>query len=190
MASPGCDAHRDLRPDFTATNPDGRFFSGVARITERDYEAVVAAGIGDHPLPGNDGYANPVAAAPSTPPQASRSATNLDLLFKTAEKLKKVGKLSSSLSEYDTRAEFIDRYLEALGYTELGTSSVERPSTQAPSRLRAGRERQASDRDRSEEALRSSARKRLAKSRPTARIWASAGARSPMAGSSSSTTRR
>ena len=41
-------------------------------------------------------------------------------MFKTAEKLRKVAGLSGSLSEYDTRAEFIDRYLEALGYTELG----------------------------------------------------------------------
>ena len=36
------------------------------------------------------------------------------------EKLKPAAKLGGSLSEYDTRAEFIDKYLEALGYTELG----------------------------------------------------------------------
>ena len=112
--------------DFTATNPDGRFFSGVARITERDYAAVVAAGTGAQPRSDS----TPTAAAIPTTPAAittpvasvasSASATDIDLLFRTAERLKNVGGLSGTLSEYDTRAEFIDRYLEALGYTELG----------------------------------------------------------------------
>lgn len=48
------------------------------------------------------------------------SPVDVDLLFRTVQKLAKVGTLAGSLSEYDTRAEFIDRYLEALGYTELG----------------------------------------------------------------------
>jgi Type I restriction enzyme R protein N terminus (HSDR_N) len=102
------------------TNPQGRFFSGVARITQRDYELVVAAGTGAQPR--RDTTPSALAAIPTTPAPMAHpvSATDIDLLFKTAERLKKVGKLSTSLSEYDTRAEFIDKYLEALGYTELG----------------------------------------------------------------------
>ena len=91
----------------TWPHPVAMLFSGVARITERDYEAVVAAGIGDQSR--REPTATPTPAPIDGAPQASASATNLDLLFKTAEKLKKVGFLSSSLSEYDTRAEFIDR---------------------------------------------------------------------------------
>jgi predicted type IV restriction endonuclease len=44
---------------------------------------------------------------------------DVDLLFKTVEKLAAAAKLGG-FSEYDTRAEFIDKYLQALGYTELG----------------------------------------------------------------------
>lgn len=98
--------------DLEKTNPQALFFSGVTRVTQRDYEAVVAAGTGAPPR------RQPVATEPSLPP-GSAGSVDLDLLFKTAEKLKRVNK-PSSLSEYDTRAEFIDRYLEALGYTELG----------------------------------------------------------------------
>jgi predicted type IV restriction endonuclease len=57
---------------------------------------------------------------PPPTPVDGRDAINVDLLFTTVEKLKPAGKLSTRLSEYDTRAEFIDKYLEALGYTELG----------------------------------------------------------------------
>ena len=94
--------------DLKKTNPKALFFSGVTRITQRDHEAVVAAGT----------EVRPRREPPSTPP-APPAAVDLNLLFKTAEKLKRVAK-PSSLSEYDTRAEFIDKYLEALGYTELG----------------------------------------------------------------------
>jgi predicted type IV restriction endonuclease len=39
---------------------------------------------------------------------------------RAVEKLKQASKLGGSFSEYDTRAVFIDRYIDALGYTELG----------------------------------------------------------------------
>ena len=99
--------------ELAANNPNALFFSGVTRITQRDYEAVVAAGTGTPPQPKVPGTRPP-------PPVSPPAAMDVDLMFKTVEKLKKVGKLSGSLSEYDTRAEFIDKYLEALGYTELG----------------------------------------------------------------------
>jgi predicted type IV restriction endonuclease len=118
------------------SNPGAHFFSGVVRVTKEDYETVVAIGTGKLPLPkpSEQVAASPVteqpAAAPTTtpvtPPAASTAPTdvaspiNLGLLFKTVEKLKPAGTLAASLSEYDTRAEFIDKYLEALGYTDLG----------------------------------------------------------------------
>jgi hypothetical protein len=112
--------------ELKESNPSAHFFSGVIRITQRDYETVVAAGTGKAP-PALVQPA-PVTATPASPPTATAPVPaptdgrpiDVDLLFKTAEKLSKAGKLTSSLSEYDTRAEFIDKYLEALGYTEFG----------------------------------------------------------------------
>ena len=98
--------------ELVQTNPGARFFSGVIRITQRDYEDVVAAGSGHEP------ETREVRAI--SPPTSPASFVDVDLLFRTAEKIRKVAGVSGTLSEYDTRAEFIDRYLEALGYTELG----------------------------------------------------------------------
>jgi hypothetical protein len=112
--------------ELKESNPSAHFFSGVIRITQRDYETVVAAGTGRAPPPLVQ--PTPETAAPASPPTATAASPaptdgcpiDVDLLFRTAEKLSKAGKLTSSLSEYDTRAEFIDKYLEALGYTEFG----------------------------------------------------------------------
>ena len=90
------------------TNPGAHFFSGVVRIKQQDYETVVAAGTGKKPL------------LTQPPPPADGHPIDVDLMFRTAEKLKQASKLGGSFSEYDTRAVFIDKYLEALGYTELG----------------------------------------------------------------------
>lgn len=127
-------------------NPGAHFFSGVARVTKEDFETVVAIGTGKVPLPkppeqagvgaAASGAGEPVAAgatqgAPSTVTPTAGAGTSpaagdgagpidLELLFKTVEKLQPAGKYAGSLSEYDTRAEFIDKYLEALGYSEFG----------------------------------------------------------------------
>ena len=111
--------------ELKESNPSAHFFSGVIRITQRDYESVVAAGTGKAPpapVQPAPGTGTPAPSPPSVPvvPPADGGPVDVGLLFKTAEKLTKVGKLTGSLSEYDTRAEFIDKYLEALGYTELG----------------------------------------------------------------------
>jgi hypothetical protein len=117
--------------ELSATNPSAHFFSGVVRITQRDYETVVAAGTGGAPPPAQVEPSQPPAkpapapspaqpTAPSVAPTSDGGPIDVGLLFKTAEKLAKAGKLAGNLSEYDTRAEFIDKYLEALGYTELG----------------------------------------------------------------------
>jgi hypothetical protein len=116
--------------ELSATNPSAHFFSGVVRITLHDYETVVAAGTGAVPSPAVAARVPPSPAPPPSPPPPAAAPistpgvdggpVDVSLLFKTAEKLTQAGALSGSLSEYDTRAEFIDKYLEALGYTELG----------------------------------------------------------------------
>jgi len=108
--------------DLAETNPGAHFFSGVVRITARDYATVIAAE-GAEP---SARALEPETDRPKvTLPEHTRTAgdgrpIDVDLLFRTVEKLKGAEGLAGSLSEYDTRAEFIDKYLEALGYTELG----------------------------------------------------------------------
>jgi predicted type IV restriction endonuclease len=116
---------KSILPELTLkeSNPGAHFFSGVVRLRQEDYETVVAAGTGDAPTlkgppaPPRTGASGEASADPST---LAASPIDLDLLFKTVEKLTKASKLSTALSEYDTRAEFIDKYMEALGYMELG----------------------------------------------------------------------
>jgi predicted type IV restriction endonuclease len=103
------------------SNPAAHFFSGVVRIKEEDYQRVVDAAGTREPLQ-NEGKA--AAPSPSPVPASAVSVggrVDVDLLFHTSERLRKLLEEGSgnSLSEYDTRAVFIDRYLEALGYTEI-----------------------------------------------------------------------
>ena len=115
--------------ELKETNPNAHFFSGVVRITQSDYETVVAVGAGKVPVPAPTGPAAPTIEGAATSPSTAGASVapagdgrpiDFGLLFKTAEKLTKAEGLAGTLSEYDTRAEFIDKYLEALGYTELG----------------------------------------------------------------------
>lgn len=103
--------------DLETTNPKALFFSGVTKITQRDYESIVAAGAGAPPPP--QPVVPKVEPAESVVLAEPPSPVDVDSLFKAAERLKRVSK-ASSLGELDTRAQFIDKYLEALGYTELG----------------------------------------------------------------------
>jgi hypothetical protein len=98
--------------DLARSNPGARFFSGVVRITSDDFGRIVQAGGGAVP-------ASPATAPPKTTRQPSASQT-LDLLYRTAELLKRAIQDGTSLSEQDTRAWFIDKYIEALGYTSIG----------------------------------------------------------------------
>jgi predicted type IV restriction endonuclease len=114
------------------TNPGAHFFSGVVRISKEDYERIGSLGTGTIPLAEPPERATPDAAEEEPPTQAREDGAgpsapehgdrpiDVSLLFRTVEKLRTAGKVAASLSEYDTRAEFIDRYLEALGYTEFG----------------------------------------------------------------------
>jgi hypothetical protein len=177
------------------TNPGARFFSGVIRITKEDYETVVAVGTGKlPPSKSTEHAAVPPVSPPAkvTPPDdGAARPIDVDLLFKTAEKLEPAAKLGGSLSEYDTRAEFIDKYLEALGYTEFGdiqrgspVDSATSPTTScALTASQRSRSRPRSSAPRSD-------RKRPARWSVIARTSASAGAPSPTDPSSNSTTRR
>jgi hypothetical protein len=101
---------------LTETNPGARFFSGVVSITGEDYATVVGAAQGKAPAPeAQDAEKGELARQ-----HDAVGPIDLSLLFRTVERLAAAAKLGGSLSEYDTRAEFIDKYLEALGYTELG----------------------------------------------------------------------
>jgi hypothetical protein len=109
--------------ELKQTNPNAQFFSGVVRVTQSDYQTVVAAGTENESVSSADVHA--VASPPnaenvSKPAETPTMPIEVDLLFKTVEKLKAASGLAGTLSEYDTRAEFIDKYLEVLGYTELG----------------------------------------------------------------------
>jgi len=103
--------------DLEQTNPKALFFSGVTKITQRDFEAIIAAGTGA--APPSQPPTPKVEPVPSAATGGLPSLVNIDLLFKTAERLEHVSK-PPSLGELDTRAQFIDKYLDALGYTELG----------------------------------------------------------------------
>jgi hypothetical protein len=99
--------------DLARTNPGARFFSGVLRITGDDFARIVQAG--GEVLP------DAPATAPGEiriPPGASQSA--VDLLYRASEQLKRAIQDRMDLTEQDTRAWFIDRYIEALGYTSIG----------------------------------------------------------------------
>jgi hypothetical protein len=105
-------------------NPGAHFFSGVIRITQDDYATAVQAGTGvtvAGTVERDDAPAHPGAATISAI-ALDPEDTDRNLLFRTIEKLRRQiakGAAGQTLSEYDTRAVFIDKYLEALGYTEI-----------------------------------------------------------------------
>ena len=115
--------------ELKETNPNAHFFSGrCANHTERLRDCRCRGGrqgacssadrAGRAHDRGRGRFA--VTAGASVAPAGDGRPIDFGLLFKTAEKLTKAEGLAGTLSEYDTRAEFIDKYLEALGYTELG----------------------------------------------------------------------
>jgi hypothetical protein len=94
----------------SAKNPEAHFFAGVMQVRQKDYETVLAERGGPPPETGAPGGAEP--AAPET---------MVDRLYATTEKLKEFLASSSvkQITEEATRALFIDRYLQALGYTDF-----------------------------------------------------------------------
>jgi len=100
----------------SASNPDARFFSGVAQIKKKDFEVALATALGESPPPflGSDSDGDGMVVA--TP-----SSKALDRLYGTVEKLRQFMATDSpkKLTEEATRALFIDPTLRALGYTEF-----------------------------------------------------------------------
>jgi predicted type IV restriction endonuclease len=105
----------------SAKNPDARFFGGVVRIKEEDFKRVLAERNGVS-LPGPKPPA-PTPARSGSEPVADGSAQS-EQFFRATERLRKYLKAPSGpLSEEATRAHFLNRYFEALGYTEFGDIS-------------------------------------------------------------------
>jgi hypothetical protein len=76
--------------ELKETDPNARFFSGVVRISQPDYETVVAMGTGKAPPPPRQ----PESREPpevAGPPSSDTRPIDVDLLFKTAHKLGKAG---------------------------------------------------------------------------------------------------
>jgi predicted type IV restriction endonuclease len=95
------------------TNPGAHFFAGVIRLDAADYSAVVDAATGT-------GETATLALQEAKAPEVSIDNAASNQLFTTVEKLKQYSEHAGlALSEYDTRANFIDKYLDALGYTNI-----------------------------------------------------------------------
>jgi hypothetical protein len=106
-------------PETTAAkkNPGGFFQGGVVRLAEEDFNRIVGAANG-----GAGTAAKPQVATVSKPPSETvvAGATMTDKLYAVAERLQKyLASGQQTLSEDATRAHFINRILEALGYTDF-----------------------------------------------------------------------
>ncbi len=112
-------------PDMPSsqTNPNAQFFGGVVRIKKGDYDRV----LGERTTSG--AYAKPVSVSVAPSYEAPKSVeaaasvsvksedTTVDRMFAAAERLRSFLSEPHPLSEDATRAFFITKYLEALGYT-------------------------------------------------------------------------
>lgn len=97
------------------SNPGARFFGGVVRIKQADFERVLAERkekVGVNP-------GTPEVAAASAQAVAPPTDKMVDKVFAATERLRTFLKKPLALTEEATRAQLIDRYLTALGYTEF-----------------------------------------------------------------------
>jgi predicted type IV restriction endonuclease len=106
------------------TNPSAHFFAGVIRLSDEDYTHVVNVGAGGRLVSSAAHSGGPQPGVQVTSPVVQESNASpghrVELLYRAVERLKDYRPApKSALSEYDTRANFIDRYIEALGYTEI-----------------------------------------------------------------------
>jgi hypothetical protein len=98
------------RMPSSSTNPRAQFFAGVMRIKQQDYQTVLAErSVGDQP------NSSAVSVLTNPPPVAASEG-----LFQASEHLRRFLASPRPISEDATRAMFINRVLEALGYTEFG----------------------------------------------------------------------
>jgi len=116
------------------TNPNANFQAGVTRVKQEDYERILnanAIGMASESDTGvivqaSESDTGMPVQAPKAPhasvahqPAPSGTAGFPDRLFTACQVLRQAMASSRSLSEDATRARLINRYLDALGYTEL-----------------------------------------------------------------------
>jgi hypothetical protein len=110
------------------TNPKARWYGAVARITGDDYDSILAAGLGTSqaaPAAQSPSVAKPHVSAgaltdvPGTPepPSLEHGIPESERLFNVARHLKQFLADPKPINEDGTRAFFIDKWLEALGYS-------------------------------------------------------------------------
>lgn len=100
------------------TNPKALWYGAAVRVTKGDFEAIRQAGFnGTAPTPPAPPAMAPVPAAPAGPKSTGLPESNA--LFKAATRLRGYLEDPKPLNEASTRAFFLDRIFEALGYTEF-----------------------------------------------------------------------
>jgi predicted type IV restriction endonuclease len=98
----------------SSSNPEAHFFAGVMQIKQKDFEVVLAERGETEMSAGPAVESTPSSLAP---PAAD---TMIDRLFGVGEKLRQFLATGQQIGEDATRAMFIDKWIEALGYTEFG----------------------------------------------------------------------
>ncbi len=111
------------------TNPSARWYGAVTRLTQSDFDAILEAGAGaSAPIAAATGTAPagggilsaPAPPAPATgagPPAAGLPES--DALFRVASRIQAYLLDPKPVNEDGTRAFFIDKWLDALGYREF-----------------------------------------------------------------------
>ncbi|HWT91456.1 MAG TPA: hypothetical protein VN238_00530 [Solirubrobacteraceae bacterium] len=101
------------------TNPKPRWYGAAVRLSSNDFAAIRAVG--------HEGKAPPVASANPTlvspggaPTPSSGPLSDSDALFAAAERLRKFLADPKPINETSTRAFFLDRVFDALGYDDFG----------------------------------------------------------------------
>jgi hypothetical protein len=111
------------------TNPKARWYGAVARITSEDFDAILTAGLGTpqaaaEPSPAIAKPQQSVGAVADAHAQADTSSAEHGLadsgrLFAVARRIQQYLGAPKPMSEDGTRAFFIDKWLEALGYSDF-----------------------------------------------------------------------
>lgn len=101
--------------DGAKTNPKALWYGAAIRVTKDDYEAILQAGHTGTVFPASA----PTTAPAPTPSPLSKGLPESDALFRAANRLREYLADPKPLNEASTRAFFLDRIFEALGYTEF-----------------------------------------------------------------------
>jgi hypothetical protein len=120
------------RTQGAKTNPDARWYGATARIVASDYELILDAGLTE-----STSVAHATESGPKQPGSTSVGAAALtstgtaglseaDALFSVATRVKQFLAAPKPINEDGTRAFFIYRWLEALGY--VGFDDIEHGS--------------------------------------------------------------